>query len=152
MDQSIMLFEQVRDLPFHMPDSTCWSKHRRLKKLLEKSGFKVRYRVCSFKWSDQKFPKKVIDIKHRDEDYHLFLEVLVDGKWITVDASNDSKLPSYNRWNGVNDCRIAVNYIRIFSPEESQNLEEKEVKEEKSKNESNSEFYKAINQFLNSIR
>jgi len=154
----IKLFEKIRDLPLYNPefkediDNRCWSKHRKLKKLFEKEGIRSRYIVCSFKWSEQRFPKEIINLPHDDRDYHLFLEVLMNNKWVVIDASNDSKLPEFNKWDGKNNCKIAVSYIKIFSPEESEKIEEDERKSNLHKIEKNSKFYKEVNIFLNRIR
>lgn len=155
---AIKLFEKIRDLPLHNPefkediDSRCWGKHRKLKQLFEKEGLKSRYIVCSFKWSEQRFPKEIINLPHEDRDYHLFLEVLINNQWVVVDASNDSNLPEFNKWDGKSNCKIAVNYIKILSPEESEKIEEEERKNNLHNIKNNYDFYKAINTFFNKIR
>lgn len=154
----VKIFEIIRDEPLHIPeelgdkDNRCWGKNRRLKDLLEKEGYKVRFRVCVFNWSKQRFPKDILDIKHKDDEYHLYLEIKIDNKWIILDCSNDSKLPSYNSWDGITNCSIAVNYNEILSPAKSANIEKNERKEFLNLLSENKDFYAALNHFFEDLR
>lgn len=154
----ISIFESVRDKPMRIPlniednDYRCWGKHRILKKELEKQGYTLRFRVCLFKWSDQRFPQPILNIPHIDDDYHLYLEININNNWITLDCSNDNKLPDYNKWDEINNCTIAVKYSKILSPEESIKIESQEKKNFKNLLENNKEFYSAINDFLEKLR
>ncbi len=154
----IKIFEKVRDEPLNNPeklgdkDNRCWGKHRRLKELLEKEGYQVRFRVCSFRWSSQRFPKDILKMPHKDNDYHLFLEMKINGKWIVLDCSNDKNLPEFNTWDGFKDCKIAVNYDMVLSTEESLKMEEDEKKDFLSLLNENKDFYIAINKFFNLLR
>jgi len=109
---AIKVFNKVRDLPYHCPEYlkdknyTCWGKHRILYAELKKLGYKVRFRVCSFKWSELRLPKEVSQLAPTDLDKHLYLEIFLDNRWIVLDCSDDYKLPGYNLWNGKSDCKI----------------------------------------------
>ena len=50
---------------------------------------------------------------------HSDLEIKINNQWIILDCSNDSKLPSYNVWDGKSNCEIAVKFTKISSPEEA---------------------------------
>jgi hypothetical protein len=157
-DKKIEIFEKIRDEPLNNPqklsdkDNRCWGKHRRLKDLLEKEGYNVRFRVCSFNWSKQKFSENILSIPHKDEDYHLYLEVNINNRWTILDCSNDSKLQIYNTWNGINNCKIAVNYNKIFSIEESSRIEKEEKKNFPRLLKENKIFYVSINKFFDNLR
>ena len=154
----VKIFERIRDEPLHIPeelrdkDNRCWGKSRKLKELLEKEGCEVRFRVCTFKWSKQRFPKDILAIPHKDNEYHLYLEIKINNKWVILDCSNDSKLPSYNAWDGLTDCSIAVNYDKILSPKESLDIENKEKREFLILLNENKKFYNSINHFLEGLR
>ena len=152
------LFNSIRDLPLRFPekmddeDLRCWGKHRKLYKLLTENGFKVRYLVCDFLWSKQKIPPNLLAIPHMDKDKHLFLEIRLNNKSIMLDCSNDSKLPDYNKWDGKSNCKIAVNYTRIHSPQDSAVLEAEELSYHENLLRRNYEFYKSMNRFFDALR
>jgi len=154
----IKIFNEFRDIPLRAPesenniDNRCWGKHRRLYKKLEKKKFKVRYRVCEFLWSEQKIPENVISVAPSDLDKHLFLEVLLNNRWVVIDCSNDSKLPEYNEWNGTSDCKIGVKYTKILSIDESVEAEEIEKKNYNIMLPKYIAFHKELNKYFNSIR
>ena len=127
----ISIFKTIRDMPYKIPlslkekDNCCYGKHKRLKNLLIKQGLNVRYRVCSFLWSSLDLPKKLLDIPHDDYGLHSYLEVLINGKWIIVDATWDIGLKNVfhiNEWNGKLDTEIAVKPIKIFTLRESEDI------------------------------
>ncbi|HLC58032.1 MAG TPA: histidine phosphatase family protein [Candidatus Nanoarchaeia archaeon] len=154
----IKIFERVRDEPLHIKerlrdkDNSCWEKHRRLKVLLEKRGYKVRFIACKFRWSNQGLPKEIIDIPHDDVDYHLCLGVRIHGGGHIVDASNDSRLYHYNKWDGETSCKIAVKPDENFSYKESEEIEKSERKNFKERLKKNKRFYKALNKYFEEIR
>ncbi|MGV8171246.1 MAG: hypothetical protein ACP5OA_00960 [Candidatus Woesearchaeota archaeon] len=152
------IYEEFRDIPLRAPesinnvDNRCWGKHRRLYAKFQKKGFKSRFRVCTFLWSEQKIPENIIDLAPSDGDQHLFLEILINNKWLIVDCSNDSRLPEYNIWDGKSDCQIAVKHKKILSVEESKKVEEKEKKYYDTELLKYLRFYKGLNKFLEDIR
>jgi hypothetical protein len=154
----IKIFEEFRDIPLRAPesinnmDNRCWGKHRKLYKKLQRKNFRVRYKVCKFLWSEQKIPRIITSLVPMDEDKHLFLEVLINNKWIIVDCSNDSKLPEYNTWDGKGNCQIGVKYTAILSVEESKKTEEKENKEYDIMLPKYISFHKELNKFLEGAR
>ena len=94
----IKTFEAVRDIPYRIPltldeeDNCCSGKHKLLKSMLVEQGYEVRYRVCSFLWSSVDLPEKIKAISHDDNCTHVWLEVLINNNWITVDATWDEGL------------------------------------------------------------
>jgi hypothetical protein len=154
----IEIFNSIRDIPYHCPESaedlnhSCWGKHRILYHRLMKAGHKVRYRVCEFKWSELKFPKELVDKAPTDSDLHLYLEIELGEKWIKLDCSNDKSLGKYNKWDGKSDTELQVKCKKILSPEESAIAEEDNKKNHNKIVEEQQEFYCAINKFLSKIR
>jgi len=154
----IQVFEKIRDLPFHCPESLedkdyrCWGKTRILYAELRKMGFEVRFRVCEFKWAEQRIPKEITSKSPDEIGQHLFLEIKLSDNWIVLDCTNDSKLPKFNKWDGKSNCEIAVKYAKMHTPEESQRLEQIEHEEFKENFEKYKEFYIKTNEFFEKLR
>ena len=152
----IEIFNSVRDLPYHCPESKedidhrCWEKHRILYSKLKRLGYNVRYRVCEFKWNEMNLPKEVSDKAPKNTDYHLYLEVEINGKWIKVDCSYDSKL-GLVKWDGKTDTKICVKCLMTLSPEESEKIEEFDMKNYDKIIEEYHELYVALNKFLEKL-
>lgn len=155
-------FIEIRDIPYSIPlfygaeDKCCTGKHKKLFEILKKEGFDVRWRVCTFKWSDMQLPEKVSINQHDDNSTHAYLEVMIDGDWKKVDATWDKSLSTIlpvNEWDSFSDTQIAVSVISIFSPEESLSIinnENKQVVE--ADLEINGKFYQAFNEWLEETR
>ena len=123
---SVEYFNQVRDIPYSIPihqnnqDNCCNGKVRKLKNLVEREGYKTRYRVCTFRWSDLNIPKEILELQKEDLATHVYLEVLVGENWIKVDPTWDSGLKnifSIAEWDGKTDTLLAVSPIEIYSVE-----------------------------------
>ncbi len=151
-------FQSIRDIPYKIPltpnkeDTCCNGKHKKLKDLLIKQGFKVRYRVGSFLWSSLNLPSEVSNVPHDDLSSHVWLEVLIDGEWITIDATWDVGLKNIfhiNEWDGKSNTEIAVKILEIFSPEKSAEIMDGENDDGLlSDLKINGKFYKAFNDWL----
>jgi hypothetical protein len=154
----IKIFEEFRDRPLRAPESVnnvdnrCWGKNRKLLLKLQKKRFSARFRVCEFLWSEQRLPEDVIRLAPTDKDQHLFLEVLINNKWVIVDCSNDSELPDYNIWDGRSDCKLGVKYTKILSVGESHDIEGMERKNFKKILPDYIVFHKTLNRFFESSR
>ncbi|MCK5319926.1 hypothetical protein KAJ61_00885 [Candidatus Parcubacteria bacterium] len=158
----ILIFKTIRDTPYKIPlslkekDNCCYGKHKRLKNLLIKQGLNVRYRVCSFLWSSLDLPKKILDIPHNDYGVHPYLEVLINNKWVIVDATWDIGLKNVfyiNEWDGKSDTEIAVKPIKIFTLRKSKDIMNgKNDKEISSDSEIDLEFCKVFNSWLKENR
>jgi len=154
----IDIFNSVRDLTYHCPESkrdvdqSCWGKHRILHKKLKQLGYDVRYRVCEFRWDGLRTPKEIIDKSPKEQDFHLYLEIKLDNKWVILDCSNDPDLPSYNEWDGKSNTKFSVKCIKILSPEESAKLEESYRKNYELILEKYHDLYMDLNKFLETVR
>lgn len=153
-------FKFVRDIPYRMPSKlernnyACHGKHTVLKKLLETTKAEVRYRICEFYWDDFRIiPENIMRIPHKKDGIHVYLEMKHKDKWIILDATLDKalepELPA-NDWDGKHNTRICVKTRNIYTPEQSIELYKnydylKDLQ-------TNQEFYKALNQFFESIR
>lgn len=154
----IEIFNSVRDVPYHCSESkkdvdySCWGKHRLLYDKLKRAGYTVRYRVCEFRWDELKFPKEISKKAPKKTDFHLYLEIELDGKWIILDCSNDKALGRYNEWDGKSDTEFQVKCKRILSPEESAKIEKSNRENYDKTLEEYHELCVAINKFLDKIR
>jgi hypothetical protein len=157
----ISIFNNIRDLPYKIPlslneeDVCCSGKHKILKDILIKHGYKARYRVCSFQWDSINLPPDILNIPHENFSTHVYLEIFINGKWLDMDTTWDSGLKSIfpiNEWDG-NQNIIAVPVIKKFSLKKSQEIMNNEDKEEIIKDlKINGEFYKALNNWFTKIR
>jgi hypothetical protein len=158
----IEAFKTVRDVPYRIPvslgekDVCCSGKHKILKDLFIEQGFEVRYRVCSFLWSSIDLPSEVSNIPHDDLSSHVWLDVLVDGKWVIVDATWDIGIRNIfqvNEWDGKSNTEPAVKPIEVFSPQKSADIMNNESNEDILNDlKVNGEFYKAFNVWLEEQR
>ncbi|MFC2143831.1 hypothetical protein ACFLQO_00495 [Candidatus Aenigmatarchaeota archaeon] len=158
----VSLFNSVRDIPYRIPlkwgeeDNCCSGKHEKLYHLLTRHGYKVRYRVCVFKWKDLGIPSELEKIPHDGDCTHTYLEIKLNGNWRVLDATWDiglKELFHVNIWDGRSDTKIAVKYIKIFSPEKSLDIvnnQDKQVIEDDLR--VNREFYKVFNEWLDNNR
>lgn len=144
-------FNRIRDEPLDVIKNRCWEKSKKLKKLLENLGYEVRFGLCSFRWSFQRFSKDILNFPHEDIGYHLFLWVKIHRDSLIVDPSNDSLLPEYNEWDGLTNCKLGVIPEEIFNKNKDNKLEEKE-KIENENFKKYKEFYGAVNKFLEKVR
>lgn len=137
LDQQIVkLFEKVRDIPFGRMGSreprvvyeknkgTCSGKNFLLKELYEGIGVKTKDMVCLQRWKDLTwFPDDTYDVVNLPDelyeilitneivDFHNYLKILVDEKWVTVDVTIDlplKKLGFYTTedWDGKSDMPL----------------------------------------------
>ncbi|KPJ56627.1 hypothetical protein AMJ49_04375 [Parcubacteria bacterium DG_74_2] len=143
----ISIFEIVRDIPYGVIDKsrnfcsvlenhkgTCSGKHLLLGRLYELMGIKVKYMMCEtrFNFIKIELPEDLQKILDRKEiiDYHNFIKIRQNSKWINVDATFDLPLKKYSpavnhSWNGVFDCQIAFKLVNIF---ETKNLKKEKVR------------------------
>jgi len=155
---ALVAFKKVQQIPYRIQlsisegDYSCTGKAAQLKELLEKAGYKVRYIVCEFRWSDLGLPQNLLNVKHEDSCTHTYLEAFIDGKWIKIDPTWDSALHRIlpvATWNGKSDTVLAVKPFNTFSAQKSaeimSNVNDSEVLEDLKKN---GAFYKAFNDWL----
>ena len=163
-NKRVEYFNLVRDIPYRIPTKfaeknySCAGKHKMLKELFEKIGLNVRPRICETKWSlIKQIPENILKISRDDETLHLYLEVVIDDEWKTIDASLDSKLENVfeiNKWYGKSDTLICFPPTKIYSPEKSLEVFNSKFDKEDylKKLEKNYEFYTEFNKWLENIR
>lgn len=117
------IFERIRDIPYRIPltfeerNDACVGKHFLLMDELEKLGFKTRWAECTFDWLNAGVPEEIVNIPHAQPDYHVWLEVLVDDKWETLDATWDIGLKNIlpiNTWEQFGNIQPAVPVIDMI--------------------------------------
>jgi hypothetical protein len=164
----IDIFNQVRDIPYRIPlalDETkggehggsCLYKVELLKKLLEAECLECRYRICTFLWSQLNIPEEVMKAEHNDSGEHVWLEVLINNKWIILDPTWDiglTRIFSINSWDGISDTKPAVKSIEILDVSASADIMNFDNYEEAFLEDLtiNGKFYKALNTYLDQIR
>ncbi len=160
---TVLSFREIRDIPYRIPlavaepDDCCSGKAKRLLEALKAAGVEARYRVVTFRWSDVKLPESVAAVPHEDESTHVYLEVKVGDAWKIVDPTWDSGLRSIfavNDWDGVSDTTIAVPVRETYSLEKSAEIMDKagDADEIRADLEKNGAFYRAFNEWLESVR
>lgn len=159
-------FRLVRDIPYKIalrPNETdycCGEKNKMLHQLLEELKMKVRFRECTFLWSDLNIPKKILKIPHKDKSAHIYLEVYLPKKkkWVAVDATWDSGLSDVlqvSEWDGESATSIAVKPLTKYSTKKSKRDEKKDEKDIKGvvkDLKQNKKFYIALNKWFESVR
>jgi len=170
----ISLFEMVRDIPYDVIGSreasevlekkkgTCSGKHLLLGRLFELIGIEVKYMMCltKFNFIQNSFPEKLKKMLDKEDifDYHNFLKIKNESKWIVVDATFDLPLKDYglpvnSHWDGLSNCKIALQPIKICTVSnlsfEKQNAIDRLSKEQQQKRE---EFIKKMCNWFNEMR
>lgn len=133
IEQRIAVFEHVRDIPYRLVPTlydpavaaegillanagSCTPKHFLLGRWLELLGYDVRYLTSVFDWNvpELAFPDGLRRLAERyPDEYHLCLEVDIDGQWRLVDATWDPRLRHLgfqvnDAWDGCSDTENAV--------------------------------------------
>lgn len=158
----ISTFNLIRDIPYRIPlkwgeeDNCCSGKHEKLFSLLTKKGYKVRYRVCVFLWSNLNLPQKLEKISHDNDCTHTYLEIKIGEKWKILDATWDSGLKNLfhiNQWDGKSNTKIAVKPTKTFTPQKSLEIVNNQNEEIIKKDlQINGKFYKGFNKWLDKNR
>ncbi len=124
-------FNMIRDIPYRIALSddeencSCVGKNRKLIELFEKDNIPVRWRICTFAWSDLGVPEKVLSLNTLDNPTHAYLEIAYNNDWTVVDATWDKGLSSVfpvNEWSDIPNMNIAVPEIEICSVERSADI------------------------------
>lgn len=155
----------IRDIPYRIPlaleevDHCCIGKHRLAKKVLERHGYVVRFRLGEFLWSKMKLPSDLLRIPHEDLCQHVFLEYKHGEEWRVLDITWEQPLMSvlpFVDWDGASSTALAVPVDKRLSPEESERIMSlegealrKATDEDLGKSGS---FYAALNTYLEGVR
>lgn len=133
IEQRVAIFERVRDVPYRLIPAlydpslamdavlqanagSCTPKHFLLGRWLEMLGYDVRYVTSVFDWNvpELVFPDELRRLAKRyPDEYHLCLQLHIEGEWRLVDATWDSGLQhlGFNvneTWDGRSDTANAV--------------------------------------------
>ena len=161
--ERISVFETVRDFVYQInwvsdPEKLlevkewyCASKHRLLKEIYNKLWYQTKLCFVPFSFNMIYLPD---DLKNRwyanKKGYHTFLQMLIDWKWIDIDATFNSKLKDFyvvneNR-DWVSSEKVICDYDKIYIPNSLE--EEQEIKKLLSYNdEMTAEDYERIEKF-----
>ncbi len=116
-EKVVKIFEKVRDIRFGSMGSrdpkdvyeknkgTCSGKNFLLRDLYKGIGIKTKDMICLQRWKDLtwfptnvyknvSFPEKLLKMLDENDivDFHNYEEILINGKWIVVDATIDKPL------------------------------------------------------------
>lgn len=144
----IKIFEKVRDISYGTIESrdpeqvylknkgTCSGKHFLFYELVSGLGFKSKHFVCSHKFRQfkVKFPPRLQEILKENDilDYHNFVKVFVNGKWLTIDVTWDLPLKKYGfpvqeNWDGKTDIELSVVPIEIWEVKNPEKFKEEKL-------------------------
>lgn len=125
----ISLFEHVRDIPYSYPASrdprevlsrgqgSCSGKHYLLGELLRRKGVSVRNMICTHRFNESPipFPENMQELLRKNEivDLHDYLQALIDGEWVDIDATwelglRDFGFPVTDDWDGRTSMLLTV--------------------------------------------
>ena len=102
---------------------TCSGKHALLKLLLERLGYGVQSYFAKHDFSRfpiEPWPEELRQFRNKLlTDYHDFLKVNVEGRWMTVDAVFDQSMkplgfPVYD-WDGLSEMILPVKAQQVFA-------------------------------------
>jgi len=135
-EQVVAIFEKVRDIPFgHMGSrdpkdvyernkGTCSGKNFLLRDLYKAIGIKTKDMICLQRWKDLtwfpddiyglvKLPQELMQLLETTEvvDFHNYVKILVDHRWVTVDVTIDLPLRrlgffTTEHWDGKSDMPL----------------------------------------------
>ena len=135
-EQIVKIFERVRDIRFGSISSrnpidvykankgTCSGKHFLIKELYKSIGLKTKDMICMQRWKDLiwfptdqyqvvRFSKNLIKMLKKYEiiDFHNYLMILINEKWIQIDVTIDKPLKKLGfftteNWDGKSDMPL----------------------------------------------
>lgn len=160
--ERITAFEEVRDLPYHIPltdkdtNLNCVGKAVLLAEKLHALGLETRQIICTFDWTETPLPQDILDLPRDPGETHLFLQVFIPetNQWVNCDPSWDQAVGKAGfpiaTWDGLNDTALAVEPLMIYDAEESLEILEDESDPDLHKQHMklHRTFYRAINEWL----
>ena len=154
-DFAIQIFNEIRDLPYHISTKgetgcDCEDKTKKFIAELKKLNIPARRRIGLFQWSVLSLPEDITRISHDIECSHTFAEVQnAGGDWIFVDPTWNKELRAAGLeiadWDGVRSTALAMECYKILSPEDTTEYANRIDYELDMKN--NAKFYEAINKY-----
>lgn len=166
--ERISIFETVRDFVYQInwisepeklleiKEGYCTSKHRLLKEIYDRLWYQTQLCFIPFPFNMIYLPD---DLKNRwyanKKWYHTFLQILIDDKWINIDATFNKELKSIYTVNENRDWissqKIICTYDEVFIPKSLD--EEWEIKKSLSDSgEMTDKDYEWINKYNNWIK
>jgi hypothetical protein len=134
--QIVALYEKVRDIPFGSIGSrdpykvyqankgTCSGKNFLIKELFNEIGVETKDMICLQRWKDLtwypddeydvvELPDHLMKLFDNNEivDFHNYVKILVDGKWVQLDVTIDAPLKALGfhvveNWDGKSDMPL----------------------------------------------
>ena len=141
--ERISIFETVRDFLYQInwantpkklletKEWYCTSKHRLLKEVYDRLWYQTQLCFIPFSFDMIYLPNELKDWWYANKKwYHVFLQILVNEKWINIDSTFNSELKNFyvvneNR-DWVSSQKIICNYDKVFIPKSLD--EEREIK------------------------
>lgn len=131
--ERISIFETIRDFEYQInwvsePEKLleikewyCTSKHRLLKEIYERLGYKAQLCFIPFSFNMIYLPD---DLKNRwyanKKGYHTFLHILIDNKRVNIDATFNPELKDFfvvnENWDWYSSQKIICDYDEIYIP------------------------------------
>lgn len=153
-------FYQIRDIAYRIPllsdevNQCCSGKCIQLQQAGIQYGYDLRFRVCSFLWSDLPLHPDLLTIPHNDHSTHVYCEYTVWEIVCILDPTRDiglAKIFPVNDRDGLWSTTIAVIPQEIYSLEESAKIMTNTDNDTQDLQDNRS-FYQALNEWLASIR
>jgi hypothetical protein len=132
----IKVFQKVRNIPYGVIGSrdpvkvleankgTCSGKHMLLAALYRAMGMKVKDAVAFHRYENLprrvEYPDDLKAILKRGDgipDYHNFIKLYSNGKWLTLDATFEEDLREcfvVNHWDGKSNTKLSVEPIKVW--------------------------------------
>jgi transglutaminase-like putative cysteine protease len=125
----ITVFERVRDIPYHYPSArdpsevlesgrgSCSGKHYLLGEMFRLLGLEVRHMICTHRFNESLIvlPEPMQEMLRKNEivDMHDYLQIVVDGEWVDVDAMwprglREFGFPVNEDWDGMKPMLLSV--------------------------------------------
>lgn len=141
--ERISIFETVRDFVYQInwvsdPEKLlevkewyCASKHRLLKEIYNKLWYQTKLCFVPFSFNMIYLPDNLKNWWYANKKwYHTFLQMLIDDKWIDIDATFNKELKSIytvnENWDWCSSQKIICDYDKIYIPNSLE--EELEIK------------------------
>lgn len=133
----VKIFKKVRDIPYGSTGErdpqkilkaklgSCSGKHLLLKELFELLGYQAKIITCYHHFDEalprREYPEALQNLitEHTVIDFHHFIQIKRNNRWVVVDATWDTPLKAYGfpvntDWDGNTDTQLAVKPIKFY--------------------------------------
>lgn len=133
----------------------CTSKHRLLKEVYDRLWYETQLCFIPFSFDMIYLPDNLKNRWYANKKwYHTFLQMLIDDKWINIDATFNPELKDFYAVNENRDWifsqKVICEYDKIYIPKSSD--EEQKIKKLLSDDEMIAEDYERIKEFNNWVK